>query len=131
MERQYLYSSDILLPQNCDYKKWSVIACDQYTSDPNYWEQVSQIVGDSPSALNMILPEIYLESPEVDERISKIRVYMQLYLSNVLREEKNALIYTERRLSSGAVRHSIIGAVDLMDYDFRRGSAAPIRATEG
>ena len=131
MERQYLYSSDILLPQNCDYKKWSVIACDQYISDPNYWEQVSQIVGDSPSALNMILPEIYLESPEVDERISKIRVYMQLYLSNVLREEKNALIYTERRLSSGAVRHSIIGAVDLMDYDFRRGSAAPIRATEG
>ena len=131
MERQYLYSADILLPEGCDWQKWSVIACDQYTSDPVYWETVNQIVGTAPSALNMVLPEIYLEKEGVEERIAAIRACMNRYLEGVLREEKDALLYTERCLSSGAVRHSIIGAVDLMDYDFRRGADSPIRATEG
>ena len=131
MERQYLYSADILLPEGCDWQKWSVIACDQYTSDPVYWETVNQIVGTAPSALNMVLPEIYLEKEGVEERIAAIRACMNRYLESVLREEKDALLYTERCLSSGAVRHSIIGAVDLMDYDFRRGAESPIRATEG
>ena len=59
--------ADILIPENTDLKKWSVVACDQYTSQPDYWEAVSKNVGDSPSALNIIYPEIYLS--EGDGRI--------------------------------------------------------------
>ena len=60
---------NILLPKNTDMTKWSVVACDQYTSEPEYWKEVESVVGSSPSTLNLILPELYLEEENVEERI--------------------------------------------------------------
>ena len=122
--------ADIMLPKNTDLTKWSVVACDQYTSQPHYWEEVQSLVEDSPSTLNMVYPEAFLS--EGEGRISKINETMQKYLKNGIFETyKNCLIYIERTLSGGRVRKGIVGAVDLEDYDFRKGVKSPIRATEG
>ena len=71
----------IILPKNCDMEKWSVVACDQYTSEREYWEDVKNIVGDSPSTLNIIFPEVYLEDGDGDERIKKINSTMEEYIN--------------------------------------------------
>ena len=63
---------NILIPKKTDMYKWCVVACDQYTSEPDYWKEVQKIVGDSPSTLNLTLPEIFLEDDDVEERIKKI-----------------------------------------------------------
>ena len=89
--------ADILLPQNCDLTKWSVVACDQYTSQPEYWERVDQYVGDAPSTLRLILPESKLESDNVDEEIQKINATMEQYLQEErLRPVEDAMIFVER-----------------------------------
>lgn len=123
--------ADILLPDVPDMTKWSVVACDQYTGEPEYWLKTEKIVGDSPSTLRLTLPEIYLEEPDVSERIAKIDSNIESYLSSgIFRECKNAMIYTRRIQSDGKLREGIVGAVDLEQYDYRRGSTSPIRATE-
>lgn len=123
--------ADILLPNVSDMTKWSVVACDQYTGEPEYWRDTEKIVGDAPSTLRLTLPEIYLEEPDVSERIAKIDSNIESYLeSGVFREYKNAMIYTRRIQSDGKLREGIVGAVDLEQYDYRRGSSSPIRATE-
>lgn len=124
-------AADILLPKHgTDFSKWSVVACDQYTSEPDYWEKVKNNVGDSVSTLNLIYPEVYLE--EGDSRISAINNTMAKYLDNgVFEEFKASYVYVERTQSDGRVRHGIIGAFDLEAYDFSVGSQSPIRATEG
>lgn len=122
--------ADILIPKNIDYSKWSVIACDQYTSQPEYWDEVKDVVSDAPSSLNIVFPEAFLK--EGDERILKINKTMEKYLDEGIFEEcLDSLIYVERTLSSGTVRKGIIGCVDLEDYDFSKGSKSKIRATEG
>ncbi len=124
--------ADILLPKNIDLSKWSVVACDQYTSEPGYWEQADKLAAGSPSALNIIFPEVYLESGDSAERIRKINETMQRYIDDGIFEEfRNSMIYVERRQSDGRIRHGIVGAVDLECYDFSAGSQSPIRATEG
>ena len=125
-------SADILLPQNCDLSLWSVVACDQYTSQPEYWQRVEEYVGRSPSTLRLILPESCLEGPNVETDIMEINNTMSRYL----REERFALlpqtmIYVERTLHNGKLRRGLVGMVDLEQYDYEPGSAAPIRATEG
>ncbi len=125
--------ADILLPdpERVDYAKWSVIACDQFTSDPAYWEQTAQTVGDAPSTLSLTLPEIYLGKPDTAERIHKIHDTMQQYLADDLFQTyENALIYTERIQSDGVLRAGIIGKIDLTQYDYSAGSHSPVRATE-
>lgn len=123
--------ADILLPNVSDMTKWSVVACDQYTGEPEYWRDTEKIVGDAPSTLRLTLPEIYLEEPDVSERIAKIDSNIESYLeSGVFREYKNAMIYTRRIQSDGKLREGIVGAVDLEQYDYRRGSSSQIRATE-
>ena len=123
--------ADILLPNVSDMTKWSVVACDQYTGEPGYWRDTEKIVGDAPSTLRLTLPEIYLEEPDVSERIAEIDNNIESYLeSGVFREYKNAMIYTRRIQSDGKLREGIVGAVDLEQYDYRRGSSSPIRATE-
>ena len=72
--------ANILLPKDVDMTKWSVVACDQYTSEPEYWKEVEDVVGSSPSTLNLILPELYLEEENVEERIKKINLTMEDYL---------------------------------------------------
>lgn len=125
-------AADILIPQGVDFSKWSVVACDQYTSEPEYWEDVKNIVGDSPSTLNIIYPEVYLEEENGDGRIKNINETMQKYLdSGLFKELKNSLIYVERTQSDGKTRKGIVGRLDLDEYDFSKGSQSKIRATEG
>lgn len=120
--------ADILLPKT-DMEKWSVVACDQYTSEPEYWQETERIAAGSPSALNIVFPEVYLS--EGDGRIEKINRTMQEYIdSGLFTEYKNSLIYIERQIGN-KVRQGLIGAVDLEEYDFTKGAKAAIRATEG
>lgn len=125
-------TADILIPQNIDFTKWSVVACDQYTSEPEYWEDVKNIVGGSASTLNIIFPEVYLEEDGACERIKKINASMEEYLQNgIFRELKDTFVYAERTQQNGKTRRGLIGAVDLEEYDFKKGSQSKIRATEG
>ena len=124
--------ADILLPKDADMHKWSVVACDQYTSEPKYWEEVENIVGDAPSTLKITLPEIYLERENVSERIQKINDEMDNLLNtNFFKTLSNSLVYLERTCSDGKVRKGIVGMVDLEDYSYEKGSQTLIRATEG
>ena len=124
--------SDILLPRDCEYAKWSVVACDQYTSQPEYWQRVAEQVGRAPSALRLILPESCLEGPNVETDIMEINTTMSRYL----REGRfvchpDALFYVERILEGGKVRRGLMGMVDLEQYDYEPGAESLIRATEG
>ena len=124
--------ADILLPQGADMTKWAVVACDQFTSQPEYWQAVEETVGDAPSALRLILPEAKLNDPDVDAHIADINASMQQYLDEgVFQAYPDALFYIERTQSDGRVRHGLIGRIDLEQYDFTPGSGALIRATEG
>ncbi len=126
----YFMPSDILLPDfnKVDATAWSVIACDQYTSQPEYWDQVASLVGDRPSTLHLTLPEIYLA--ESADRVPLIHESMEQTLREVLVRHKNSMIYLERTQSGGKVRRGLVGMIDLEDYDYRKGSASLIRATE-
>ena len=124
--------ADILLPKDCEYSKWSVVACDQYTSQPEYWQRVEEYVGRSPSTLRLILPESCLEGPNVETDIMEINNTMSRYLrEGRFVEHPNTLFYVERTLDNGKVRRGLMGMVDLEQYDYEPGSSAPIRATEG
>ena len=126
------YPADILLPKDCDMTKWAVVACDQFTSEPEYWANAEELVGEAPSALRLILPEARLKDENVDEQIAAINESMQSYLDEgVFRCLENTLLYVERQQSDGRIRHGLVGMVDLEQYDFTPGSGALIRATEG
>lgn len=123
-----LQPADILLPKT-GFEQWSVVACDQFTSQPEYWQQVEEIVGDAPSALRITLPEAYLEDNK-EERIAKVNQTMEEYVANgVFEEHKNAMILVHRTTVSGT-RKGLVGIIDLNEYDYRKGSHALIRATE-
>ena len=123
-------AADILLPAAQDMSKWAVVACDQFTSQPEYWEDAANIAGDC-SALKLILPEAYLESPDAEKRIEDIRRTMNDYLDKgIFKEYKDSLIYVERTDSTGKLRQGLVGVIDLEQYDFRKGSTSPVRATE-
>lgn len=123
--------ANILISKNVDMSKWSVVACDQYTSEPEYWKEVENIVGDEPSTLRLTLPEIYLESNDVNKKIKKINNKMKEYLDEgIFTEYKDTMIYIERTQNDGKVREGIIGVVDLEDYSYDKGSQTLIRATE-
>jgi Protein of unknown function (DUF1015) len=122
---------DILLPKpGTDLHRWAVIACDQFTSEPDYWRKVEQFVGDAPSTLNLIYPEVYLGEAQADARIARIREHMHLYLQKKLLTEEPGFVYVERRTGSG-VRKGLIICLDLEHYDFQKGTSSLIRATEG
>ncbi len=125
-------AANILLPdfnsKNISAESWAVVACDQFTSEPEYWAETERLVGDSPSTLRVILPEAYLS--ETDARIGSINSTMEEYLNDVLVCHKDSMIYTERTQSDGSLRRGIVLCVDLECYDFRRGAASLIRATE-
>lgn len=127
--------ADILLPADprTDRRsRWSVVACDQFTSEPDYWAQVEDYVADAPSTYRITLPEVYLEQPGVEERITGINATMDRYLEEgVLREYPRSIFYLERTLRDGKVRRGLIGMVDLEQYNYLPGSQSRIRATEG
>ncbi|MCL4530112.1 MAG: DUF1015 domain-containing protein [Chloroflexi bacterium] len=121
----------IYLPKpGIDLKKWAVIACDQFTSEPEYWNQVEQIVGDAPSTLNLTFPEVYLEKPGAEQRIQNIQSTMREYLDAGILQPREGLIYVERTVA-GKTRKGIVLALDLEHYDYNKGSSSLIRATEG
>ena len=125
------HAADILIPKCADMKRWSAVACDQYTSEPEYWQEAERYVGGAPSSLKLILPEIYLGRPDAAERISKINSTIREYLAaGIFEEYKNSMVYVERTQSDGRVRRGIVGAIDLEEYDYRPGSRSQVRATE-
>jgi hypothetical protein len=122
---------EILLPRpGIDLKKWAVIACDQFTSEPEYWQQVADTVGSAPSSLNLILPEVYLGTSEELARIQNSRKAMQSYVEGGLLTPYQGSILVERT-TSGKTRHGLMLTLDLECYDFTPGSQSLIRATEG
>lgn len=122
---------DLLLPDfsRCDGSRYPVIACDQFTSEPAFWEETAALVGDNPSTLSMILPELYLANRA--ERIPGIHRAMREYRKSLFVSYPETVIYLRRVTSSGAVRQGLIGKIDLEDYDYRPGCRPLIRATEG
>ena len=124
-------STDILIPNNVEMKKWSVIACDQFTSDPAYWQRVRQNAGEGPSTIHLILPEAELGSENEAQTVKNINAAMERYLAeNVFSVYPNSYVYVERTLADGSVRPGLLGAVDLEEYDYHAGSNSAIRATE-
>ena len=122
---------DILLPKaTVDPHKWAVIACDQFTSEPEYWQEVEQIVGDSPSTLHLILPEVYLETDEAARRQETTQVKMKEYLQSHILREVNNFVYVLRK-TDGQTRRGLMVCLDLEQYDFNKGAQTLIRATEG
>jgi len=122
---------EVYLPgPGIDPHKWAVIACDQFTSEPEYWHEVEKLVGDSPSTLRITLPEVFLESPQKDELTKKAQQSMANYLQEGLFQKVDGLILVERAIN-GAVRRGIMIALDLDRYDYSKGSQSLIRATEG
>lgn len=120
----------MLLPDVDDISKWAVIACDQFTSQPEYWEKVEKFIGYSPSAYRLILPEAMLGEADV-QKISQINSAMNDYLEqNFFTEYKNSYVYVERTLLDGSVRRGVVGVIDLEEYDYAPGSESKIRATE-
>ncbi|MBQ6647167.1 MAG: DUF1015 domain-containing protein [Clostridia bacterium] len=123
--------ADILLPARpADPARWAVIACDQYTSQRDYWDRAEAFVGDAPSALNLIQPEIDLD--KAPERLPFIRECMRRYLSEGILKQQvgNGFVLTLRKTASG-LRPGLIGKIDLEQYDFTPGNVKPIRASEG
>ena len=122
---------EILLPKNIDLSTWSVIACDQYTQDKDYWKNVEEKAGNKPSTLNLILPEVYLGSPDKTDRIKKIRQSMKEYLdTGVFADAKKCFIYLERKTAFGRTRKGLVAQIDLETYEWKPFSKANIRATE-
>ncbi len=114
-----------------DMQKWAVIACDQFTSEPEYWDQVARLVGDAPSTFHLVLPEVFLGKPEEQERVQTIQATMQRYLAEGILVPQDGFIYVERTVGSGRTRRGLLLALDLEKYDFNKGSQSLIRATEG
>ena len=131
MKNTVVRGADILLPrEDVNLEKWAVVAVDQFTSEPQYWEEARTLAGDAPSALNLVLPEVYLG--EGDQRIPRMQAAMRAYLeAGVLqREVHDGYILVERATQAGA-RLGLMACVDLEAYDYAPGSHSPIRATEG
>lgn len=119
----------ILLPKNCDLSKWAVIACDQYTTNMKYWQELYDYIGDAPSTLHITFPEIFLKDADIQPRIDKINAEMRRYTKNGFFKEIPGMILVERTLPSGKKRIGLIMSVDLEQYDYHKVEV-PIRATE-
>ncbi len=127
-----LYPATILLPDfdKVDARRYATIACDQYTSEPAYWQALESAVGDAPSTLRMILPEIYLS--ERSERLPAVLSAMERYRRELLVPHPDSMIYLRRESGAGGpVREGLVSAMDLLDYEYEKGTKSPIRPTEG
>ena len=122
--------ADMLIPRDELLAKWPVIACDQFTSQPEYWRNTAETVGSAPSAYHIVFPEAELGEND-GERIEAIGRTMAEYLSaDIFRCFPKSYIYVERTLRSGLVRRGVVGVVDLEAYDYHDDAKTPIRATE-
>ena len=122
------FPTDILIPARGDLTKWSVVACDQYTSQPEYWQRVRRFVGDAPSTLKLMQPEAELQATDAAAINRTMREYLE---SGIFTTLKNSLLYVQRTTLDGKVREGLIGALDLECYDYNKGATTLCRATEG
>jgi len=124
---------DILVPNaTVDLEKWAVVACDQYTSEKEYWHEVDSFVGEEPSTLRLIFPEAYLEEPDPSKRIAGINAKMDEYLrADLFKTYKNSFFLVHRETGHGPGRWGLIVALDLEHYNYSKDSRTHIRATEG
>ncbi len=123
-------NADILLPADgTDLTKWAVVACDQFTSEPEYWAKCEAIIGDAPSAYRYILPEAYLETEKEAAHAAEITERMKAFSTDGMKRF-DGILYIERTLPNGAVRHGMVGKIDLEAYDYAVSSTSPVRATE-
>lgn len=123
--------ADVLIPRpGTDLTKWAVVACDQYTSEPEYWQKVADFVAGAPSTLELIYPEVFLGEQNPDARIASIRKAMRRYLDDGLLVSHEGLVYVERQ-AAGKTRRGLVLAIDLEQYDYSKGSRSLVRATEG
>lgn len=125
--------ADILLPKaGTDMQRWAAIACDQYSSEPEYWNRAYDFVGDHPSTLKLIIPEAFLETARGEALQKSAAAEMEAYLAaGVFREVPQSFVYVERQTPHAACRRGLVAAFDLDKYDFAPGNQMPIRATEG
>jgi uncharacterized protein (DUF1015 family) len=122
---------EILLPgKDVDLHKWAVIACDQFTSEPDYWDRVEKLAGDAPSTYHVILPEAWLNRPDRDERIAYAQARMQEYLDKGIFEPHKGFVLVERTVGN-EIQTGLVVALDLENYDYNKGSKSLVRATEG
>ena len=123
---------DILVPAVAEPEKFAVVSCDQFTSQRDYWEKLDEFVGDAPSALRLIFPEVYLEDGDYEDRIKNINAAMYDYLDKgVFNTLKDSYILVRRQTAYGYTRLGIVAPVDLEDYSYEYPSEAVIRSTEG
>lgn len=131
MAKNCFLPADILVPEVDDMSKWAVIACDQFSSQPAYWDSVRKTAGDAPSTINLILPEAELGTEQEAAHTAKINENMASYMaSGIFKTYENSLVYVERTLENGSIRKGLMGMVDLDAYDYSAGSTSAIRATE-
>ena len=124
-------SANILIPNTDSMQAWSVIACDQFTSELSYWEETEKNVSGQPSTLNLILPEVYIGTPFADGAADRISRTMTEYLeAGLFNEYDGAFIAVERELADGKMRRGIVAAIDLEQYEYRPELEAPLKATE-
>lgn len=122
---------DVLLPRKANLNKWAVVACDQFTSQRDYWQTLDEYVGKSESTLRLIYPEVYLEDEGGDKRISDIHKTMSAYLGDgVFEEHKNTFVLVRRQTPIGNVRWGLVVGIDLECYCFTHPSKAEVRSTE-
>ena len=131
-DSQALSFRDLLLPaEHVDLRKWAVIACDQFTADPSYWTSVETFVGNAPSTLHMIIPEIYLDSGDTETRLARIEETMRAYRDgDTLRTIPSSGVYVRRTLPDGTLRRGVVVTVDLEQYDYDPAGTAQVRASE-
>lgn len=133
MKNTIFSASDILLPPyealDPRFTSWAVIACDQFTSEPSYWNEAEAIAARAPSTLEFFLPEAYLGTPREGARAASASMAMA-GRRPWLRTVENSMVYLERILPNGAVRRGLVGKIDLEAYSYEKGSRSPIRATE-
>jgi len=127
-----IHIPEILLPENIDMSKWAVVACDQFSSEKQYWKEVETLVGDSPSTLKLILPECYLEDKNKIDRVKKINSTMKDYLNqNLFKTLEPGFIIVERSTPFVSSRVGLMMAIDLEQYSFATDTKSLIRPTEG
>lgn len=131
MHQNCFLPAEILLPKVEDMSKWAVIACDQFSSQPAYWDRVRANAGDAPSTIHLILPEAQLGTEQEPALTEEINRTMAAYLEqDLFTAYPNSFVYVERTLQNGAIRKGLVGMVDLEAYDYSMGSTSDIRATE-
>ena len=122
----------ILLPEkDIPVSRWACLACDQFTSQPDYWEQAAALAAGGPGALHIVLPEVYLDKVDTPARIRAIHETMERYRAGVLTRRVNGFVYVERTQSGGKVRQGLVGLIDLEQYDWRPNTRPAVRPTEG